>query len=251
VRGWHAEGVNGSELRIRFPAGLWLFLAARHRAEELRTGYDGTSSLGHVIQSLGVPLTEVGRLLVDSREVSASYRPFDGDEVRVCAVERPQRLPPGAPRFVLDVHLGSLARRLRLLGVDTAYANDLDDDTLIAQANTERRVLLTQDRGLLGRRALWLGAYVRGSRADEQLADVLSRFAPRLAPWTRCTTCNGEVSPVPKDEVAHLLQPGTRRTYDDFARCPACGHLYWRGAHHRHLQAIVDAATHTVAGLCR
>jgi uncharacterized protein with PIN domain len=236
---------------MRFPAELWLFLAARHRTAEFRTRYDGTSSLGHVIQSLGVPLTEVGRLLVDGQEVPVSHRPLDGDVVQVCAVERPQRLSPGVPRFVLDVHLGSLARRLRLLGVDTAYANDLDDDTLIAQANTERRVLLTQDRGLLGRRALWLGAYVRGSRADEQLADVLGRFAPPLAPWTRCTTCNGEVSPVPKDEVAHLLQPGTRRTYDDFARCPVCGRLYWRGAHHQRLQAIVDSATHALAGRCR
>ncbi|MCQ4079650.1 Mut7-C ubiquitin/RNAse domain-containing protein [Streptomyces sp. RB6PN25] len=241
--------MDGSELRIRVPDELRLFLAARHRAtEELRTGYDGTSSLGHVVQSLGVPLTEVGRLLVDGREVPASYRPADGDVIQVRGIERPQPLPPGPPRFVLDVHLGTLARRLRLLGVDAAYGNDLDDDTLIEQANTERRVLLTQDRGLLGRRALWLGAYVRGSRADEQLADVLGRFAPPLAPWTRCTACNGRVAPVAKGEVAHLLQPGTRRTYDDFARCPACGYLYWRGAHHRRLQAIVDDATRTVAG---
>jgi uncharacterized protein with PIN domain len=236
---------------MRFAAELWLFLAARHRADELRAGYDGTSSLGHVIQSLGVPLTEVGRLLVEGREVPASYRPLNGAVVRVCGIERPQPLPQNTPRFVLDVHLGSLARRLRLLGVDTAYANDLDDDALLAQANTERRVLLTQDRGLLGRRALWLGGYVRGSRGDEQLADVLGRFAPPLAPWTRCPACNGEVVPVAKDAVAHLLRPGTRRTYDDFARCPACGHLYWRGAHHRRLQAIVDTATRTVAGRCR
>jgi uncharacterized protein with PIN domain len=64
---------------------------------------------------------------------------------------------------VLDVHLGTLARRLRLVGVDAAYVNDAGDDALVEQANAERRVLLTQDRGLLCRRKLWLGAYVRGA----------------------------------------------------------------------------------------
>ena len=39
-------------------------------------------------------------------------------------------------------------------------ANDASDDALIEQANAERRILLTQDRGLLRRRALWLGGYV-------------------------------------------------------------------------------------------
>ena len=94
------------------------------------------------------------------------------------AVARPQPVP--AARFLLDVHLGALARRLRLAGVDTAYANDADDDTLIEQANNERRILLTQDRGLLRRRTPWRGAYVRGTHPDAQLANVLGRFAPRV-----------------------------------------------------------------------
>ena len=55
-------------------------------------------------------------------------------------------------RFVLDVHLGTLTRQLGLAGVDAAYANDAADDALVGQANAERRVLLTQDRGLLHRR---------------------------------------------------------------------------------------------------
>ena len=101
-------------------------------------------------------------------------------------------------RFVLDVHLGTVARRLRLVGVDTAYANDAGDDALIEQANASRRVLLTQDRGLVCRRKPWLGAYVRGARPDDQFRDVLGRFAPPLASWTRCPACNGV--PVPRRE---------------------------------------------------
>jgi len=145
-------------------------------------------------------------------------------------------------QFVLDVHLGALARRLRVLGVDTAYRNDAADDALLEQANREHRVLLTQDRGLLRRRVLWAGAYVRGTRRADQLADVLDRFAPPLAPLTRCTGCNGELEQVPKQDVADELQPGTRRCYDEYARCRACGRVYWHGAHGRRLDAIVDAA---------
>jgi uncharacterized protein with PIN domain len=232
------DRVNG--LSIRFAAELWMFLAPRHRRERLDAGLDGTSTLGHIVESYGVPLPEVGRLLVNGGPVSAGYRPRPGEDAFVAAVDRPQRLP-GPARFVLDVHLGALARRLRLVGVDTAYRNDMDDDALIAQANAERRVLLTKDRRMLRRRMLWLGAYVRGDHPDEQLADVLGRFAPPLAPWTRCTACNGPLVPVPKRDVEHLLRPGTRRTYDSFARCVACGRVYWPGAHHERLAGIVRA----------
>jgi uncharacterized protein with PIN domain len=144
------------------------------------------------------------------------------------------------------VHLGALARRLRLVGLDTEYRNDADDPTLVGQANQARRVLLTQDRGLLHRRALWLGAYVRGARPDEQLHDVLDRFAPPLAPWTRCPACNGPLAPAAKSAVTPLLQPGTQRTYQAFSQCAGCGRVYWRGAHSRRLDGIIEAAAGTV-----
>jgi uncharacterized protein with PIN domain len=108
-------------------------------------------------------------------------------------------------------------------------------------------VLLTQDRGLLRRRRLWLGAYVRGARPDDQLRDILDRFAPPLAPWTRCTACNGLLAPASKADVEPVLQPGTRRTYQAFSRCPACGRVYWRGAHSTRLDQIVGSALRAVA----
>ncbi|GAB3958852.1 Mut7-C RNAse domain-containing protein [Actinoallomurus acanthiterrae] len=231
-----------SDALLEIAAELRFFLPSASRGGAVAVVLDGTSSLGHLAQSLGVPLPEVGEFTVDGRAVPPSYRPRDGDLVRVSAVHRPQPLPVTPPRFTLDVHLGTLARRLRLVGVDTDYHNDIDDDALIDLANREKRILLTQDRGLLRRRKLWFGAYVRGSDPDEQFGDVLDRFAPPLAPWSRCTACNGLLAPVGKETIEHLLEPGTRRSYDDYARCGACGHLYWKGAHHDRLAAIVEAA---------
>src|SRR5215831_11170026 len=213
ARSGHAGMVGRPEAEVLIAAGLRVFLAPRHRGGRVRVTCDGTSSLGHVVESLGVPLPEVGGLTVNGRPVVAGYRLNGGDVV----------------------------------GVDAAYANDLDDDTLIERANAARRVLLTQDRGLLRRRKLWLGAYVRGARPDEQLYDVLDRFAPPLAPWTRCTACNGLLSPVSKADVEQVLPPGTRRTYQAFSRCAACGRIYWRGAHSKRLGPIVESAVRVAA----
>ncbi|PZG25547.1 hypothetical protein C1I98_34540 [Spongiactinospora gelatinilytica] len=225
---------------LRFDEELRVFLATGRRGREVSVPADGTSTLGHLVEAAGVPLPEVGSMRVDGRDEPPSYRPGGGETIEVGPVRRPQRVESAG--FLLDVHLGTLARRLRVLGVDTAYHNDRDDDELIEQANAERRVLLTRDRGLLRRRRLWAGAYVRGERPDDQLADVLDRFAPDLAPWTRCTACNGLLEPVAKEDVAHLLEPGTRREYDTFARCRTCGRAYWPGAHRPHLSAIVRRA---------
>jgi uncharacterized protein with PIN domain len=240
-----AGGVDRSEAEVKFAAELRMFLAPRHRNGCVRVACDGVSSLGHVVESLGVPLPETGALTVNGEPAVPACRLATGEVAQVGAVRRPQPVP--STRFVLDVHLGTLARRLRLVGVDTAYANDADDDALVEQANASRRVLLTQDRGLLRRRALWLGAYVRGALPDDQLRDVLDRFAPPLTPWTRCTACNGPLAPVRKADVESLLPPGTRRTYQAFSRCLACGRVYWRGAHSQRLQGVVDAALGTVA----
>jgi hypothetical protein len=190
-------------------------------------------------------LPEVGHLAVNGQPVPPACRLGGGDVADAGPVRRPQRLP--SARFVLDVHLGTLARRLRLVGVDAAWATDHDDDTLIELANAGRRMLLTQDRGLLRRRSLWLGAYVRGARPDGQLADVLDRFAPPLAPWTRCTACNGPLAPASKAGIEQLLLPGTWRTYQTFARCAACDRVYWRGAHSKRLEPIVQSAIRAVA----
>ncbi|MFB9833545.1 Mut7-C RNAse domain-containing protein [Actinoallomurus acaciae] len=226
---------------IEFAHELRLFLPSRHRDGRVETAVDGTSSLGHLVEALGVPLPEVGALLLQGGPVDPSHRPVDGEHVVVRAVPRPQHTP-SPPRFLLDVHLGTVARRLRLVGVDAAYGNDLDDDTLIDMANEQRRILLTQDRGILRRRKLWFGAFVRGGRPGEQFDDLLDRFAPPLRPWTRCTACNGLLTPVAKEEIEHRLEPGTRRCHDEFARCQSCDRLYWKGAHHERLREIVDDA---------
>lgn len=235
--------MNGTEIRVEVAPELRLFVPSARRAGATALGTDGVSTLGHVIESLGVPLTEVGALVVDGREVPVSHIPRAGESVRVRAVTRPQRVPGAPLRFLLDVHLGTLARRLRLLGVDTAYeSTDIGDPALAARSAAERRVMLSRDRGLLRRRELWAGAYIYSTQPEEQLQDVLGRFTPELRPWARCTACNGLLRAATKEEVADQLKGGTERSYDVFAQCASCGRAYWKGAHHDQLEAVVERA---------
>ncbi|MFE4970222.1 Mut7-C RNAse domain-containing protein [Streptomyces sp. NPDC056660] len=235
--------MNAAEIRVEVAPELALFVPHARRTGTHPLAVDAVSTLGHVIESLGVPLTEVGALVVDGREVPAAHIPADGESVAVRAVRRPQEVPGAPLRFLLDVHLGTLARRLRLLGVDTAYeSTDIGDPALSARSAAEKRVLLSRDRGLLRRRELWAGAYVYSTSPDEQLHDVLDRFTPELRPWTRCTACNGLLRKATKEEVADQLKGGTQKSYDVFAQCTECGRAYWKGAHHQQLEAIVERA---------
>jgi uncharacterized protein len=226
---------------VRLPPDLRFLLPPRHRASGERTlAFDPDATLGHVVHAAGVPLTESGGLRLDGDPAPVTARARPGSAVDVLEIPRPQPAPAGG--FLLDVGLGTLARRMRLLGLDVEWSNDADDLELVARAVAADRVLLTQDRRLLMRRALRAGALVRGSRPDDQLADVLSRFAPPLAPLTRCTACGGGLVPVPKEEIADRLEPGTRRSYDDFSRCDACGRIYWHGAHARRIRGLISAS---------
>ena len=235
--------MDPGDVTLVVPPMLQFFLPARRRGPEVHLRADGTSTVGHLLASVGVPKTEVGELLLGDEPVGLGHRPHPGDRITVSPARRPQPTPTSPPRFVLDVHLGTLARRMRLLGLDTAYDHAADDDTLLETSLAEERVLLTRDRGLLHRRALSWGAHVDHQDPDDQLREVLQRFAPPLQPWTRCARCNGLLVDVEKSQVEGQLPAGTRRSYDVFRRCRACGQVYWRGAHRDRLQDIVDAAT--------
>lgn len=199
-------------------------------------------SVKDLVEAVGIPHPEIALLVVDDEPVGFDHRLTGGERVAAyppfhdLAVEPSVSLwpdPPEPRRFVLDVHLGTLARRLRLLGFDSWYANDADDTLLARVAVTEGRILLTRDRGLLMRRSIVHGYCPRSDHPEEQAIEVARRYglASRQAPLSRCVQCNGELEAVDKAEVVDDLPPRTRVEFDRFARCRACGQVYWPGSH--------------------
>lgn len=203
----------------------------------------------HLIESAGIPHTEVGAILADGQPVDFHYLAQDGERLDVfppTAVPAPfsslQPTPPRPSRFLLDNHLGKLARYLRLLGFDTLYPRDHLTDAELAQlAHDTERIMLTRDRGLLMRKQIVYGFLLRSRDATEQVREVLQRYDlyDEISPWQRCLRCNGRLRPVPKADIIDRLEPKTRLYYDDFQMCQDCGQIYWRGSHFAKLEAWV------------
>jgi uncharacterized protein with PIN domain len=168
------------------------------------------------------------------------YPVFEAFDITPLARLRPRVLR--TPRFVLDAHLGTLARYLRLLGFDALYRNDYDDAELAAISANEHRILLTRDRGLLKRRIVTHGIFVRDDNPRAQIRDIVSRLdlGGLIRPLSRCTRCNGVLAPVEKAEIADRLEPKTRRYYDRFLRCAECGQIYWKGSHFARLEKTLE-----------
>lgn len=229
---------------VEVDPSLRSLLPRRDRGDHVVLDAAPTETVAHLLQVLGVPLTEVGAASVDGRRIGReALRTTHIGHSSAIAVEARERPQSNSGRFLLDVHLGTLARRMRLLGLDAAYDPDGDDSSLAIRSAAEHRELLTRDRGLLFRRIVHDGALIRSGDVDAQLDDILGRFAPRLAPWTRCLRCGALLEDVPAAEVAARLEQGTLRTYRLFSRCTGCDRVYWRGAHSRRLEALVRRAT--------
>ncbi|GEJ56530.1 Mut7-C RNAse domain-containing protein [Anaeromyxobacter diazotrophicus] len=235
---------------FRFYAELGDFLPPGRRGVELRHAFQGGPSVKDVVESLGVPHTAIDLILADGASVDFSWIVRDGARVSVypvfeaidiAPVTRVRPAPLRELRFVLDVHLGRLARYLRMLGFDARWDREAGDEELARVSAAEHRILLTRDAGLLKRRIVTHGHRVREVDPQRQLAEVAGRLdlARSAAPFSRCLCCNGRLAAVRKEEVAAELPPGVREQHEDFHRCASCGRVYWAGSHHRRMEQLV------------
>ncbi|HLE29671.1 MAG TPA: Mut7-C RNAse domain-containing protein [Anaerolineales bacterium] len=236
---------------FRFYAELNDFLLAARRMVEFNHAFQGRVSIKDMIESLGVPHTEVDLILVNGLSVDFAYIVQADDRVSVYPVfealditplVRLRPRPLREPKFILDTHLGRLANYLRLLGFDTLYRNNYDDEALARLSAGEKRTLLTKDRGLLKRRIVTHGYCVRSADPQQQIKEVLERFdlLGAIAPFSRCLRCNGRLEPVEKQAIVHRLPARTSVDYDEFYRCTACDQLYWPGSHYVALERFVS-----------
>jgi uncharacterized protein len=236
---------------FRFYEELNDFLPVAVRKRSFTYAFRGTRSVKDVIEAIGVPHTEVDLVLVDGASVDFGRQLVGGERVAVYPMfERLDispitRLRPRGirrTRFILDVHLGKLARYLRLLGFDALYRNDFDDPTIVKLAHDTKRIILTRDKGLLKRRAVTHGYWLRETEPRKQTDEVLRALDLRrsVRPLTRCLACNGELHKVAKAAVIAHLPTRVRDRFDDVACCRACGRFYWPGSHYQRLRRLVD-----------
>jgi uncharacterized protein len=231
---------------FRFYDDLEELLPSSKRGQEIICHFKGYQSVKHLIESLGVPHTEIGQVIVNSRVVDTSYRIQDGDRVEVLPARsdphQEDLLQEKEIKFILDSHLGKLAAYLRMLGFDALYRNDYEDRQLAEVAEMEGRILLSRDRRLLMRKQVQAGYCVRKHNPQDQLKDVLNRFRlySHIRPFQRCIRCNARLEKVSKEQVLDMLEPLTKLYYSSFSICPACHQVYWPGSHYEHMQRMIQ-----------
>ena len=142
--------------------------------------------------------------------------------------------------FIADVHLGRLARLLRLLGFDTLYRNDLTKRELVAIAQSQNRFLLSRDAALATNpfiRFIW----IEKEEALEQAKQVIRQLQLKnqFLPFSRCMACNGTLQEVPKSEILEQLEENTNNFYDAFWQCTGCRRIYWKGSHYERMQTLL------------
>jgi uncharacterized protein with PIN domain len=236
---------------FRFHDTLNFFLPRATKDRLINHDYEGRVSVKDMIESLGVPHPEIEMIVINGRSVDFNTIVQHGASINVYSIEFVPQIPnpeplrppyPGRPTFILDQHLGRLAAYLRMMGFDTLYRNDYHDEELAQVSHDETRILLTRDIGLLKRSAVIYGYFVRETNRHKQLAEITNRYhlKEQVIPFSRCMKCNGLVESVSSEEVADQLPEGTALYYDVFHRCTACGQVYWKGAHHQRMQALLD-----------
>jgi len=235
---------------FRFYGELNDFLPAERRRVQSLYGFSDGQTVKDAIEALGVPHTEVVLVAIDGDAVTFGHRLAEHQRVAVYpafgtldpggATARPPVPRPVA--FVADVHLGTLARHLRLLGFDTRFDPNEHDEALAAKAHDEARVLLTRDHGLLKRRIVTWGRFVRSDDPMEQAVDVVRHFEllDDVQAFGRCLECNDVPLPVGKRQIEDRLEPMTRKAFQEFRLCPGCDRIYWRGSHHERLTNVID-----------
>ena len=227
---------------FRFYEELNDFLPVDQRKQDIAYPFTGNPAIKDPIEAIGIPHTEVELIIVNGDSVGFGYRLQDGDRVAVypmfesmdvSPIIRLRDKPLRNLTFICDVHLGKLARLMRILGLDTLYRTDYTDAEIVGIAVQENRIILTRDRRLLHHRVIQHGYWIRSQDTDEQMHEVLKRFDLKadIAGLTRCPACNGKLERVAKDSILEQLEPLTIRYYNEFFRCVACGQIYWKGSH--------------------
>ena len=209
------------------------------------------ASIKDIVESLGPPHTEIGRILVHNQPADFDYIPQPGQTIHIHPLQPP--VDPGQPsllrprplpdlRFIVDVNVGKLARLMRILGLDAAFHWSWRDEQIAHKADMEERIVLSKDHGLLKRNHVQWGRLIRAQTPRDQLVEVLSFFGlqPPFALFSRCLACNIPLQPVDKKDIEHRLEPKTKRYFQRFQLCPGCGRIYWRGSHHQHMQAWLE-----------
>lgn len=244
------------KIHLRFYEELNDFLPKEKQKAKFSHAFIDRNSVKDVIESFGIPHTEVDLILINGKSVGFDYLINDGDEISIYPVFESfdisdvQHLRPKPlrnPKFIADVHLGKLTRYIRMIGFDVIYKNSYTDDEIVKLSKNEKRTILTRDVGILKRNEVTHGYFVRNTKVKKQVIEVIKRFdlQKEINEFVRCIECNDLLINVEKKAILQQLPPKVAASQNEFSRCPSCKKIYWQGTHHQQMHSFIK----TVKGI--
>ena len=235
------------QITIIFPEEFNCFKRHKNKGPEFVYSLERKTSIKHIIESMGVPHTEIGNIIVADKEVDFNYIPVTSQKITVLPIIPPfdvtmpsvlRTEPLQKIRFVVDVNVGKLALLLRMLGLDVEYSPKYSDKNILYFSKEEKRIVLSKDSGLLECKQIVFGRHVRSVYPDDQLIEIIKFFGIKgpFKFFTRCLQCNKKLVPVNKKDILHRLEPKTKKYFDVFKICPQCRRIYWQGSHHEKMK---------------
>jgi len=141
-------------------------------------------------------------------------------------------------KFICDDNLGRLASYLRMLGFDTRFEDQIDDNTLLKTASAQKRMLITRDGKLAHKTHPYGVLLIENDDPLEQLKITIVSLRLKIDPsllFSRCSKCNEICLTVDKDRVSDKLFPYIIKTHDTIKECPSCKRFYWQGSHYKNI----------------
>ena len=236
---------------IRFYEELNDFLPENKKKTAYALPFFGRPTIKDVIESQGVPHTEIDLILVNGKSVDFEYHINYLDTVSVypefelmdiTPVLKLRPKPLRKVRFVADAHLGKLARHLRMLGFDTIYGNKIQDDEIIMKSLKEKRIILTRDLGILKNGKVMRGYFIRHQKPVDQCKEVIYKFdlKRQIIPFSRCLECNEMFDKVDKKLLKDKIPERAYQYFEDFYQCVGCRNIYWKGSHYEKMKKMID-----------
>jgi uncharacterized protein with PIN domain len=149
-------------------------------------------------------------------------------------------------RFFVDAMLGNIAKKLRVLGYDSKYFSDIDDEQLINEARKENRIIISKD-GKLVKKAQKLEmkpVFITKNDEIDQFLEITSQTKLSISQINgdsaRCVKCNSITELVEKTTVKEKVPVKVYETNDYFWKCKNCSKVYWEGTHIKNLQKFVS-----------
>jgi uncharacterized protein with PIN domain len=140
-------------------------------------------------------------------------------------------------KFICNGMLGRLCKLLRICGIDTAYTNQ--GIAILLEARKENRIILTRNTRLQTKKMV---CFVKETEPARQLEHIISKYdlQDQIAPFSRCIECNYRLQSVEKNSIKDKIPFFTYQKFDEFAICPNCQRIYWKGSHYKNMTKNID-----------